>query len=74
MLCKVSNATRILSKIKRVLVKALWCSIIMDGKILFNLFAITLENILQKTLHRLIGRQSVTAKWFFVFGIRVINV
>ena len=46
----------------------------MDGKILFNLFAITLENILQKTLHRLIGRQSVTAKWFFVFGIRVINV
>ena len=46
MLWRVSKATRILSEIKRFFVKALWCSVMMDGSILLSLFARTLEKIL----------------------------
>ena len=45
MLCKVSNATRILSEIKRFFVKALWCHEMMVGNIFLNLLANTLEKI-----------------------------
>ena len=53
---------------------ALWCSVIKEGKKIFNLFASTLENFLQRTLQRLIGRYSEIDCGFFIFGIRVMKV
>ena len=51
-----------------------WCSIIIFGKIFFNLFASTLEKILYRTLHRLIGRYSWTYLGFVIFWMRVMKV
>ena len=45
---KDSKAINILSEIRRSFVKALWCSVIMWGRIFFNMFANTLEkNLVQ---------------------------
>ena len=74
MLCKDSKATKILSDMRRLLVKALWCSVIIFGNILLSLFAKTLEKILYNTLHKLIGLNSEACSGFFFFGIRVMNV
>ena len=54
---------------------ALWCSVIMEGKFVFNLFASILEIFLQMTLlQRLMGRYSEINCGFFIFRIRVMKV
>ena len=58
MLWSVSKAIRILSEIRRFFVKADWCSVIIFGKMDLSLLARTLENILYRTLHKLMGRYS----------------
>ena len=44
------------------------------GRIFFNLFARTFENILYNTLHKLMGRNSDTSSGFLTFGIKVMKV
>ena len=73
MLWRDSKATKILSEISLLLVKALWFSVIIFGRILFNLFAKTLEKILYRTLQRLMGRNSEPNFGFFFLGIRAIK-
>ena len=68
MLWRDSKATKILSEISRLLVKALWCSIIIFGRIFFSLFVRTFEKILYKTLQRLIGLNSEAYLGFFFLG------
>ena len=69
MLCRDSNATKILSKIRRLLVKALWCSVIIFGRMLLSLFAKTFEKILHKTLQTLIGlKLKACSRFFFLWN------
>ena len=76
MLCKYLKATKILLEISLLLVKVLWCSVIIFGKSLFYLFAKTLEKILYRTLQRLMGpySEAYSGPFFFFFGMRVIKV
>ena len=67
-----SKATKTLSKISLLLVKALWCSVIIFGRIRFSLFSKTFEKIFYRTLHRLMGWNFEANSGFFVFWIRVI--
>ena len=69
-----SKSTKILSNISLLLVKVLWFSVIIFGRILFNLFPRTFKKILYRTLQRLMGRNSKANSRFFFFGIRVIKV
>ena len=69
-----SKTIRILSEISQSFVKALWCSMIICGSIFFNLFANTLENILYKTLHSLMGWNLETNSGFSTLGIKVMKV
>ena len=55
-------------------VNELWCFVIMEGIFFFNLFASILENFLQMTLQRLLGRYSKIDCGFFIFGIGVMKV
>lgn len=70
MWCIVSNATSTLSVISLLGTKALWELLTTPGRIFLGRFAKTLARILYITLHRLIGRYSVTFWGFFVFGMR----
>ena len=74
MKCKVLKATSILLEIRRSLVKADWCSVIIVVKIFLSLLVKTLENILYKTLQRLIGRHSWTCFGFKTLEMRVTKV
>ena len=74
MLCKDSKATKILLEISLLLVKALWCFVIILGKSLFKLFAKTLEKILYRTLQRLMGLYSEAYSGLSFLGMRVIKV
>lgn len=71
-LWRVSKATKMLSKMRLLLVKALLCSIIVRGSTFLSQFAKTFENILYRTLHRLIGRNSKTSSEHLTFRMRVI--
>ena len=53
---------------------ALWFSDIMMGRVDFSLFGRTLDMILSDALKRLVGLNSLTLDWHFVFGIRAIFV
>ena len=53
--CNISNATIVLSVISLPGTKALYESEMTLGRIVFNLFANTLDTILETTLLRLIG-------------------
>ena len=44
------------------------------GRIFYNLFASTLEQILYNRLHKLMERNSETNTGFLAFGINVMNV
>ena len=74
MLCKDLKVTKILLEISLLLVKALWCSVIIFSKSLFNLFAKTLEKILYRTLQRLMGLYSEAYSGLSFLGTRVIKV
>ena len=63
-----------LSEISLLFVKALWCSVIIFGKIIFSLFAKTLEKILYNTLQRLMELNLKAYSRFFFLGMRVIKV
>ena len=65
MLCSDSYATKILSEMRWLLVKALWFSVIIFGKMHLSLIAKTFEKILYKTLQRLIGLKSAANSGFF---------
>ena len=65
MLCRDSNATKILSEIRRILVKALWFLVIIFGKMHLSLLIKTFEKILNTTLQRLIGLKSDAYSGFF---------
>ena len=53
---------------------AFWFSDIMVGRMGFSLFGRTLDMILLDALKRLVGLNSLTLDWHFVFGIRAIFV
>ena len=72
--CSISNATRMLSEIKRPGTKALWLSEIISGIIDLNLFDRSLETILYSTLHKLIGRSWDKHFGDFIFEISAIWV
>ena len=68
-MCRDSNATKILFEIRWLLVKALWFSVIIFGKVHLSLLAKTFEKILYKTLQRLIGLKSYANSGFcFLWG------
>ena len=73
-LWRVSKATRILSEINLLLVNALWCLEIIFGRIFLILFAKTFENILYKTLQRLIGLKFDAYSREFFLGMGMIKV
>ena len=50
--------------------KALCVSEIIEGRIFLSLFARTFETSLYKTLHKAIGRNSMTCSGFLTLGIR----
>ena len=62
------------SEISLLFVKALWCFVIIFGKIFFSLFAKILEKVLYKTLQMLMGLNSEAYSGFFFLGMRVIKV
>lgn len=66
--CNISNATVVLSVISLLGTKALCESEITLGRIVFNLFANTLDTILETTLLRMIGRNSVICWGSFTLG------
>ena len=53
--CKDSKATKILSEISRLFVKALWYSVMILGIIILSLLHKTFKKILYNTLHKLMG-------------------
>ena len=55
-LCNNSYAIAVFSVIKQFGTKALWASNIMVDRIVFNLFAKTLEGILDTALPKLMGQ------------------
>ena len=70
--CKVSKATKILSKIALSNWKALWDSEIKLGKILYNLLANTVEVNLYKILHKAMGKNFVTLFGLFIISKNII--
>ena len=74
MQCNISKATRMLSVISRSFANVDWCSEIRLGRNFFSLFARTSEKFLYKTLHKLIGRNSVTNSGLTTLGTRVMKV
>ena len=59
--------------IRRSFTKADWCFVMIDGRNFLSLFVRTLEKILYRTLHKLMGRYSDMDLGFFTLGIRIIK-
>lgn len=53
---------------KEIFNKSNWCSVMIHGRNFLSLFARTLEKILYRTLHKLIGLYSNTNLGLFYFG------
>ena len=68
----VSKATKTLLVIRQSAMKALWCSLIIFGRNLLSLFAMTFEASLEMTLFKLMGLYCVILVGFLTFGIRII--
>ena len=54
--------------------KALWFSLIIHGRNVFSLLAMTLDVSLESTLHRLMGLYWVIFVGFLTFGMRTMCV